>query len=324
MALSPQDDGERPGRSCPLSYRYAPSVFAREPELVAETLYVVGGLYGNPFALQAVLRLAENERGSTALVFNGDFNWFNVDLPGFRAVNEEVLRHRATRGNVETSLTEEVADADCGCAYPDWVDDDEVERSNAIMRELKATADAFPGLRDRLAALPMHLVAQVGDARIGIVHGDASSLSGWGYSAHALRGEAATARLRDDFEAGELDIIASTHTCLPVTATVATARGKAALFNNGAAGMPNFSGTHYGLITRISGDPAVDAVYGTRIRSLHVDAVPVHYDHAGWIKAFVANWPRVTAGHTSYYGRIANGPDYGLQSAMRGLTDARA
>ena len=156
MASSPQGDGERPGRSCPLTYRYSPLVLAREPELVADTVYVVGGLYGNPFALKAVLQLAGDERGSTALVFNGDFNWFNVDRPGFSAINEEVLRHRATRGNVETAFAE-AANAGCGCAYPDWVDDGEVERSNAIMRELKETAEAFPILRQRLAALPMYL-----------------------------------------------------------------------------------------------------------------------------------------------------------------------
>ena len=42
-----------PGRSCPLSYRYAPSIFNRDADVHAETIYVVGGLYGNVQALDA-------------------------------------------------------------------------------------------------------------------------------------------------------------------------------------------------------------------------------------------------------------------------------
>jgi len=86
-----------PGRSCPLHYRYAPSDFARTPGLVADTLYVVGGLYGNRAALDALLALAAEEGGPATLVFNGDFNWFNIDAEGFAAVNREVLRHVALR-----------------------------------------------------------------------------------------------------------------------------------------------------------------------------------------------------------------------------------
>jgi hypothetical protein len=41
----------------------------------------------------------------------------------------------------------------------------------------------------------MHRVAEVGGARIGIVHGDAESLSGWSYSAQALSTEAGIERL---------------------------------------------------------------------------------------------------------------------------------
>jgi hypothetical protein len=35
------------GRSCPLAYRYQPEALARPSQLAADTLYVVGGLYGN-------------------------------------------------------------------------------------------------------------------------------------------------------------------------------------------------------------------------------------------------------------------------------------
>ena len=51
-----------PGRSCPLHYRYRPEVFAIEAPAhlrSLDVLYVVGGLYGNPLALErAGIRLA--------------------------------------------------------------------------------------------------------------------------------------------------------------------------------------------------------------------------------------------------------------------------
>ena len=43
------------GRSCPLAYRYQPEGLAEPARLSADTLYVVGGLYGNLAALRAVL-----------------------------------------------------------------------------------------------------------------------------------------------------------------------------------------------------------------------------------------------------------------------------
>src|SRR6266540_1205226 len=148
----------RPGRSCPRHYRYSPAVFARAADLKAQSLYIVGGLYGNPFALDAVLAMARRE--SAALVFNGDFNWFNVDPAEFERVNEVVLQHVAMRGNVETEMAGEDSGAGCGCAYPEWVGDAEVERSNKILRRLRETARGFPDLCARLGGLPMHLVAE--------------------------------------------------------------------------------------------------------------------------------------------------------------------
>ena len=116
-----------PGRSCPLHYRYAPTVFDRDADIRAETVYVIGGLYGNVPALEAVLELAAAEKVMPTLVFNGDFNWFNVDAGSFNAINREVLKHVALRGNVETELAADADDAGCGCAYPEYVDDADVD-----------------------------------------------------------------------------------------------------------------------------------------------------------------------------------------------------
>ena len=242
----------RPGRHCPISYRYAPASLARDPELIADTLYVVGGLYGNRPALARVLELAAAEPGRTVVVFNGDFNWFNVDPEGFETINRAVLEHVALRGNVETELAGDDDASGCGCAYPDWVSDAEVRRSNAIMEQLRSTARAFGGLRGRLGLLPVNLVARVGNARVAIVHGDAESLAGWGFSQEALDDPRHVAAVSRWFDEARADVFASSHTCLPVACELPGGR---VLVNNGAAGMPNFRATRHGVITRIGPTP---------------------------------------------------------------------
>ena len=308
----------QPGRSCPLHYRYAPASLNRSPEITASTLYVIGGLYGNGPALRAVETLAATEPSPATLAFNGDFNWFNHDAAGFAAINETVLRHHALRGNVETELADDNDTAGCGCAYPNSVDDAEVARSNAMLAQLRETAQGNPQLRARLAALPMNLVAEVGGLRIAIVHGDCESLAGWAYDESAFHNLAGSAHLAAHFAATKARIIASSHTCLPVALRQSRPQGDCALFNNGAAGMPNFAGTQFGVITRISSTPAPAqmAIYGTVINGVHVDAIQVHYDHAQWQREFLANWPDGSAGHLSYHQRINNGPRYGINRAI--------
>lgn len=309
----------QPGRSCPLHYRYAPASLNRPLEISADTLYVVGGLYGNAPALRAINALAAAEPGPVSLAFNGDFNWFNSDAAGFAAINETVLAHHALRGNVETELAGDDETAGCGCAYPDNVSDAEVERSNIMLTRLRATARAFPQLRARLAALPMNLVAAVGGLRVAIVHGDCESLAGWAYDESALTNAAGVAAVAAHCTAARARIIASSHTCLPVALKLDTAQGPCALFNNGAAGMPNFAGTTFGVVTRIATTPAQSpsALYGTVIDAVHIDALAVHYDPLQWQREFMANWPAGSAGHLSYHQRITSGPRYGLNRAMR-------
>jgi hypothetical protein len=177
-----------PGRSCPLAYRYQPEALAQQPaRLEADTLYVVGGLYGNPAALAAVLEQAHQEPGGPAtIVFNGDFHWLDVDPDDFRSISETVLAHHATKGNVEAELTAEDETAGCGCAYPDYVDDAVVDRSNQIITRLRATAGQFPELVGRLSSLPRHLTASVAGRRVGILHGDPESLAGWRLALEAM------------------------------------------------------------------------------------------------------------------------------------------
>jgi len=303
----------RPGRSCPRHYRYSPAVFSRAADLEAQSLYIVGGLYGNPFALEAVLDLARRENAT--LVFNGDFNWFDVDSEGFGAINETVLRHAALRGNVETEIAGEEAGAGCGCGYPDWVGEAEVERSNEILKRLRETARGHPDLRGRLGVLPMHLVAEIGGLRVGIAHGDAESLAGWQFSQESLRErpEHAEALLAG----AAIDVFACTHTCLPVMQDFATPRGTALIVNNGAAGMPNFRDTRFGVATRIASAPSTQALYRARLGATVVEAVPVRYDYEAWMARFDRVWPASSPAALSYRKRIACGPGYEVEQAVR-------
>jgi hypothetical protein len=312
--MSAADPG--PGRSCPTAYRYAPRSLDRAPELEAGTLLVVGGLYGNVEALDEVLAMAARDPGPVALAFNGDFHWFDTAAEDFRRVSDAVSRHAAIRGNVETEIAGEESGAGCGCAYPLDVSDANVAWSNEILARLRETARDFPGERAALAALPMNLVARVGDARVGIVHGDASSLAGWGFAQGALDDPAHRRWLESAFRDARVDVFASSHTCLPALRAYDFGRGAVAVANNGSAGMPNFGGERFGVVTRISTRRAEEALYGTRVAGVFVDALAVRYDAPAWEKRFLASWPAGSAAHHSYFRRIAHGPGFPRERAL--------
>lgn len=301
-----------PGRSCPLSYRYAPGVFAGAPALRADTVWIAGGLYGNSFALEALLDAYLAEPGSKELVFNGDFHWFDVAPQDFALVDETVLGFRALRGNVETEIADPGERLGCGCAYPDWVGDATVGHSNRIIERLRATARASGQDLQRLASLPMHLVVEAGGERVGIVHGDAESLAGWNFSQEVLASAEGAAAAQDALLRSGVRLFASSHTCLPVLKAFPGGRG---VVNNGAAGMPNFRGERYGIATRISTSPARNPLYESRFGAVHAAAMPLRYDIAAWERRFLEQWPAGSAAHRSYYGRITGGPGYTLSAA---------
>jgi len=296
-----------PGRDCPLSYRYAPNAFRGAPALSADTLWIAGGLYGNRYALQFLLEAYQAEPGDKALIFNGDFHWFDAEPREFELIDEAVAGFVALRGNVETEIASPAEGVGCGCGYPRWVGEATVEHSNRIMERLRAAALASGRDLERLAALPMHLVAAVGGERIGIVHGDAVSLAGWNFSQEILATPGGNADAERQFARAGVRVFASSHTCLPVLQRFP---GDRVLVNNGAAGMPNFRGERYGIATRISVRPRAGALYGTRCERLHVDAIALRYDARAWERRFLALWPAGSDAHSSYYARIVSGPAF--------------
>ena len=192
--------------------------------------------------------------------------------------------------------------------------DAEVSRSNEILERLRATASRAPALRARLGALPMHLTAQVGAARIGIVHGDAASLAGWGFAHDRLDDPAHRRWVESAFRDARVDVFASTHTCLPAFRRF----DGGVVANNGAAGMPNFAGSRCGLLTRIStrafeGDARL---YGLEVAGVIVDALRIAYDHGRWVERFTASWPEGSPAHASYFRRITAGTRFTLDDAL--------
>ena len=310
------DGAHGAGRVCPRDYTYAPTVFAREPDFAADTLYVIGGLYGNLAAFETIELLATRERDAPALIFNGDFHWFDAEPEWFEQVEHAISPYGALRGNVETEVARKGdIGAGCGCAYPANVDADVVDRSNIILRQLRPQAS--PHARARLGALPMHLVARVGDLRIGIVHGDAGALAGWRFAHDALDDPANARWLSDVHEASpRVDVFASTHTCLAALRDFDLAPGRLTVINNGAAGMPNFAGTRFGVITRIATTPSPHAtLYGLERDGLHIDALAVHSNEDAFLERFLARWPQGSAAYLSYFSRIVEGPDYSVAQA---------
>jgi len=305
------------GRICPLRYRYGPGAIAAAPERPAETLYVIGGLYGNLQALAAIDAMTGAEAGPVTLCFNGDFNWFNVDDAGFRAINERVLRHDAILGNVEAELDADSDAAGCGCAYPESVDQGVVERSNDIHARLKHTAARHPDLLGRLSQLPMVARYRVGAVRIGVVHGDADALAGWRFDVAALDDPREQAWRAEAFAKAEVDIFASTHTCLSAMRRFNVDEVKL-IANNGAAGMPNARDSRFGILTRIGITPSPHArLYGHTVRGVHADALAMRYDDAAWKECFLENWPEGSPAWLSYFERISQGPQFRLQGAAR-------
>ena len=305
------------GRSCPPHYGYSPRVFARPADLSADTLYVIGGLYGNALALDAIDALAQLERATPALVFNGDFHWFDAEPALFGDVQRRVLRHVALRGNVETEIAADDSAVGCGCAYPQSVPDEDVERSNRILDCLRMTASEVPGARAALAELPMHRVAQVGDLRIGIVHGDAWSLAGWRFAHDRLHDDASESKILHALELGAVDGFACSHTCAPAARCV----GDRFVINNGAAGMANFTATTCGVLTRISVHPLPPTLttrraYGLHERGVWVDAVRVDFDIDAWLARFDAIWPAGSAAAVSYRHRLTAGPQFTIAQAL--------
>jgi hypothetical protein len=266
----------------------------------------------------------------------GDFHWFDVAPEEFRVIARGVEEFEAVAGNVERELAGDDSKAGCGCAYPAYVADAVVERSNAIIGQLQETARIFSAHGTWMSSLPAFRAVRVAAERVLIVHGDTRSLAGWSFAAEVMPEAPQALRLRSNIERADITraewitqefrrvgarVIACSHTCLPFARRVRSPKLDALLINNGAAGMPNFRGNRCGIITRIAADRAIPegSLYGRQVGALRCDALALEYDHARWWACFRRQWPQGSPADLNYAQRMLRGPDCDLAWASVGL-----
>ena len=304
----------RPGRDCPLDYRLPANAFQGEPLFACDSLYVVGGLYGNRQALDALDLLLADE-ADARVVFNGDLHWFDREPQLFAEIEQRTAAHSRLRGNVETELGRaQDLGAGCGCAYPQSVAEQTVDWSNQIHQALGQTLAGLPGLRTQLARRAACAVVTVAGQRVAISHGDETSLAGWQCSREALQQPLRQQALASWLQEQAVQVFASSHTCAPVALRLPAG----AVINNGAAGMPNFAGGRFGLVSRIASTPHADALYRSRVDGLWVEAIALHYDTAAFQHDFDRQWPASSAAALSYRQRLLQGPDDAIAAALLG------
>jgi hypothetical protein len=304
----------RAGRDCPLDYRLPASAFQGEPLFSCDSLYVVGGLYGNRQALDALDLLLLDEPDAR-VVFNGDLHWFDRDPELFAEIEQRCAAHTTLRGNVETELGRaQDLGAGCGCAYPDSVAEQTVDWSNRIHQALAQTLSGLPGLRAQLAQRAACAVVTVAGQRVAISHGDENSLAGWQCSREALQQPQRQQALDVWLLEQAVRVFACSHTCAPVALRLP----QGAVINNGAAGMPNFAEGRFGLISRIASTPHVAALCRAQVAGLWVEAIPLHYDTTAFQHDFDHQWPASSAAALSYRQRLLHGPDDAIAAALLG------
>lgn len=315
-------------RHCPLNYRTRPEAFRDERPVDCQTVYVAGGLYGNPFALLEIMRMRDAESRASgrevSLVFNGDFHWLDCDRGSFSMINDRVLEQIASAGNIELELARPTPGQGCGCNYPEWIHAESADLSDRVMERLSACAENLALARESLAALPLHLTVRVGEHRVGILHGDPESVAGWGFAVEAMPApddgsSAHAAQIADWFDRAQVSVFACSHTSKPFIQDFRVGGRHCVVVNNGSAGLPNFSGQPYGVVTRISADakPSADALYGLDLGGLRVEALPVRYDHACWQREFERLWPEGSAAFKLYAARMRGDIPHSFAEADR-------
>lgn len=186
-----------------------------------QRIALVGGVYSNYLALEAVLADAK-EQGAERVYCLGDLGAFGP-YPD-RAI--EILRQHeieTVRGNYDDSIGRSLAD--CQCGYTD-------ERDNHFARlsyeyTLKNTSALS---REFLRSLPSEIRFEIGGLRVLLCHGSARKMNEFLWE--STSSTQFLEHLADTFEA---DVIAATHTGIPWQR--ALSRGRLWV-NVGAIGRP--------------------------------------------------------------------------------------
>ena len=110
------------GRNCSLDYMLNKDWTKNTLRIDKDVLYVVGGLYGNNFALELINSKAEKENAQ--IIFNGDMHWFDINKDDFLTVENNSIKGIKLLGNVEYELINSKDNLGCGCNYPEDVSEE--------------------------------------------------------------------------------------------------------------------------------------------------------------------------------------------------------
>ncbi|MDK6233806.1 metallophosphoesterase family protein [Aerococcus sanguinicola] len=300
----------RPGRLCPSDYAIEEKVYEKDFPDHDKGLYIIGGLYGNPYALDEIEAMQVRDPEPVSLCFNGDTHWFDCDPDLFQDLEERLNCHYRSLGNVEAELLrtgdQEIG---CGCAYPSSTSDAAVSRSNAIHKRLKEMVRESQIPVDSFQDLGKVQVFTVYGLRLLVLHGDEKFLAGWGCSAESLQEPGRQQELEAFMESYQIDVIACTHTCSQVIY-----EGKATLvINNGSAGMGTLAGDPAGLIIRLGQVAHPDAIYSKKMNHVYVELLRVAYDLDLFMSDFDQLWPSGSAAAVSYRERLIQGTSLPLR-----------
>lgn len=307
------------GREGADDYAIPQDVWDAPSFISCDVLISAGGVYGNPFAMQTISRMAEAERSRGAdvcVVYNGDYHWFDGTADNFCNIERLLEGCIPLNGNVECELARiKECGVGCGCSYPISMSDAFVGRSNAIFTRMRNSvrernADLFIPLRER----PCWGVAEAAGLRVGLTHGDERSVSGWGCSTESLHNSKRQRELEDFFRRHDIDVLSTTHTC----AAAALALPDGIVINNGSAGIPEYNGMLFGLVNRIAKTSSPDALYSIEFKGAIVEAVPVRYDHDAFVSWFDGVWNADSPAAKSYRARIMDGPANTIADAIIG------
>lgn len=297
------------GRNCSLEYILQKDWTKKSEKLEEEAIYIVGGLYGNRYALEIINKMTHDENAK--VVFNGDMHWFDVEKEDFLKIEELSKDSIKLLGNVEFELLNNTSSLGCGCNYPEDVSDGVVERSNVIHNMMKENIKGDQILND-IKERSKTLVLDFFGKKIAITHGDEKSMSGWGCSNENLKLVSRKKELDNWFKENDIDILATTHTCLAVVYD----NGRNIVINNGAAGMANIKGETFGLFTRIAKNSHKKAIYSEYRDGLYVELVKVDFNIEKFKLWFEKVWPDDSPASISYKNRIINGTSLTIEDII--------
>ena len=297
------------GRNCSLEYILQKDWTKKSEKLEEEAIYIVGGLYGNRYALEIFNKMTHDENAK--VVFNGDMHWFDVEKEDFLKIEELSKDSIKLLGNVEFELLNNTSSLGCGCNYPEDVSDGVVERSNVIHNMMKENIKGDQILND-IKERSKTLVLDFFGKKIAITHGDEKSMSGWGCSNENLKLVSRKKELDNWFKENDIDILATTHTCLAVVYD----NGRNIVINNGAAGMANIKGETFGLFTRIAKNSHKKAIYSEYRDGLYVELVKVDFNIEKFKLWFEKVWPDDSPASISYKNRIINGTSLTIEDII--------